>query len=300
MVKPPRVSVGLPVFNGAATVERAIASIRAQTLEDFELIVSDNASTDDTEAICRRHAAADVRIHYTRQSPALTGFDNFRYVLARARAPYFMWLAADDHGRPALLERAAALLDAEPDVACCVPRVLFVEPDGTTSPAIGTYALRGTVRENLCRYLHNPIDNSRFYGVFRRHVLERVMPAHEYWGFDWTVAAGSLLSGGHAELEEVLLLRDASDPMKYVRLIDACFPGTIARLFPLWPFTRALVFGLRAPLSACIVVELIRHNMGRHVAYCEWKYPRYGRAAHRVGAAIERAGTRVYGLAGRR
>ena len=76
MVTPPRVSVGLPVFNGAATVERAIASIRAQTLEDFELIVSDNASSDDTEAICRRHAAADARIHYTRQSPALSGFDN--------------------------------------------------------------------------------------------------------------------------------------------------------------------------------------------------------------------------------
>src|SRR5687767_12700318 len=179
MVKSPRVSVGLPVFNGAATVERAIASIRAQTLDDFELIVSDNASSDDTEAICRRHAAADARIHYTRQSPALTGFDNFRHVLGRARASYFMWLAADDHARPALLERAAALLDAQPDVVCCVPRVLFVEPDGATSPAAGTYALRGSVRENLCRYLHNPIDNSRFYGVFRRRVLERVMPPRE-------------------------------------------------------------------------------------------------------------------------
>jgi glycosyltransferase involved in cell wall biosynthesis len=300
MSNAPAVSVGLPVFNGAATVERAIASIRAQTLGDFELIISDNASTDDTERLCRRHADADARLHYTRQSPALTGFDNFRYVLGRARAPYFMWLAADDHARPALLQRAASLLDTQPDVVCAVPRVLFVEPDGATSPAAGTYALRGSVRDNLCRYLHNPIDNSRFYGVFRRSVLERVMPDREYYGFDWTVAAGSLLSGGHAELDEVLLLRDASDPMKYVRLIDACFPGILGRLFPLWTFTRALVFGLRAPLSPCIVLELIRHNVGQHVAYCEWKYPRYGRAAHRVAAGIERAGTRAYGRAGRR
>lgn len=293
-------SVGMPVFNGGATVERAIASIRAQTLSDFELIVSDNASTDDTEAICRRHAAADARVQYTRQSPALSGFDNFRYVLGGARASYFMWLAADDHARPTLLERAAALLDVQRDVVCCVPRVLFVEPNGATSPAAGTYPLLGSVRENLCRYLHNPIDNSRFYGVFRRHVLERVMPPHEYYGFDWTVAAGSLLSGGHGELDEVLLLRDASDRMKYVRLIDACFPGALGRLFPLWPFTRALVFGLRAPLSACIVMELIRHNVGQHVAYCEWKYPRYGRVAHGVAAAVERVGERVWRLTGRR
>jgi glycosyltransferase involved in cell wall biosynthesis len=294
------VSVGMPVFNGGATVERAIASIRAQSMGDFELIVSDNASGDDTETICRRHAAADARVQYTRQSPALSAFDNFRYVLGRARAAYFMWLAADDHARPTLLERAAARLDAQPEAVCCVPRVLFVDADGATSPAAGTYPLLGSVRENLCRYLHNPIDNSRFYGVFRRDVLERVIPPRAYYGFDWTVSAGSLLSGGHAELDEVLLLRDATDRTTYVRLVDAYFPGALSRLFPLWPFTRALVFGLRAPLSACIVVELIRHNIGQHVAYCEWKYPRYGRVAHGVGAAIARMGQRVWRLTGRR
>jgi glycosyltransferase involved in cell wall biosynthesis len=266
---------------------------------DVELIVSDNASTDDTETICRRHAAADARVQYTRQSPALNAFDNFRYVLGRARASYFMWLAADDHARPTLLERAAARLDAQPEAVCCVPRVLFVDAAGATSPAAGTYPLLGSVRENLCRYLHNPNDNSRFYGVFRRRVLERVIPPRAHYGFDWTVTAGSLLSGGHAELDEVLLLRDATDRANYVRLVDAYFSGTRTRLFPLWPFTRALVFDLRAPLSACIVFELIRHNMGQHVAYCEWKYPRYGHVAHRVGAAVERLATRAWRLIGR-
>src|SRR5882672_1251712 len=117
----PRASVGMPVFDRASTVARAIESVLGQTFADFELLVSDNASRDGTEAICRRYADRDPRIRYTRHPTTTSGFDNFRFVLETARAPYFMWLPADDYVLPRLLEQAVSVLDARPDVVCAVP-----------------------------------------------------------------------------------------------------------------------------------------------------------------------------------
>ncbi len=289
-----RVSVGLPVHNGIATVERAIVSVLRQTWSDLELVVSDNGSTDGTEAVCRRYAALDPRMRYTRHATVMGPLDNFGFVLRHARAPYFMWLAADDYILPTLMERAVAVLDGDPGVVCAVPRARFLERDGTTRPARGTFALTGSLRDNVCAFLHDPSDNSRFYGVYRRPALLHVLPRFPYYGADWTISVGTLLFGTHYELPEVLLVREANDAGKYVRMIAAAFATAPARLLPLLPFTRSLL-ALRLPLSACSIVELIRHNAGQHVAYARHRYPRYGRAAHAVGAGLERVRA---GLAG--
>jgi glycosyltransferase involved in cell wall biosynthesis len=285
-----RVSIGIPVFNLERTVARAIESVLEQTFPDFELLVSDNASTDGTEAICRRYAARDARIRYVRHPAAITGYDNFSFVLAEARAPYFMWLAADDYALPRLLERATALLDARADVVCVTPQVELLDPDGRRRLAGGNVDLLGSVRENLCRYLRDPLDNSRFYGVYRRDVVRRVLPGSAYYGFDWAVAAGTLLHGKHAQLAEVLMIREASDPVKYMKLIDVVVPGRWARLFPLARFTRAVLFDLRVPPHPCVMLALLRVNVIHHVLYCRYRYPRYGRLAYRLALGLGRLG----------
>jgi len=279
----------MPVFNLEACVARAIESVLAQTFGELELIVSDNGSTDGTEAICRRYAARDARIRYTRQAPAISGFDNFRYVLDTARAPYFMWLPADDFVLPGLLARAVAVLDARPDVVSCVPRVEFLERDGTRRRAPGTFALMSALDDNLRLFLHDPMDNSRFYGLVRRDALRRVLPARGYHAFDWVVSVGLLLAGKHWELDEVLLVREANDPDKYTRMIDAAFTSAPARLLPLLPFTRALLFDLKVPPSPGTLWALARLNVVYHVVYSLYRYPRYGRLVQRVGARLERA-----------
>jgi glycosyltransferase involved in cell wall biosynthesis len=286
----PRVSVGIPVFDLEATVGRAIESVLGQTLGDVELIVSDNASTDGTEAICRRWAAADARIRYTRQPAAISGYDNFRYVLEAAHAPYFMWLPADDFALPALLARAAAVLDARPDVVACVPRVEFLERDGTRRCAPGTFALMGSLADNLRAFLHDPMDNSRLYGLFRRDALRRAMPATGYVAWDWAVAVATLGQGRHFELDETLLVREANAPDKYMRMIETTVPTRLRRLLPLLTFTRALLFDLRVPPSPRTLYQLFRLNVVYHVMYALYRYPRYGRVVHRLGAALERAG----------
>ena len=91
-----KVSIGMPVYNGEAFIREALDSLLAQTFTDFELIISDNASTDGTEAICREYAAKDTRIRYVRQAENRGATANFRFVLDEAVGEYFMWAAADD------------------------------------------------------------------------------------------------------------------------------------------------------------------------------------------------------------
>jgi glycosyltransferase involved in cell wall biosynthesis len=289
----PRAAVGMPVYNLEATVGRAIESVLAQTFDDFELVVSDNASTDGTEAICRQYAARDARIRYTRHPALISGFENFRFVLEAARAPYFMWLPADDYVQPRLLEQAVAVLDARPDVVCAAPSAEFLEADGRRWPAQGSFPLLGSVRDNLCRFLADPSDNSRFYGLYRRAAVQRVLPGDAYYGFDWVVAAGTLLHGRHVELPGTLLVREANDPMKYTRMIDTIAAGPLDRVLPLGRFTRALLFRLRVPPHPRVLWALLRLNVIHHVLYCQYRYPRYGRMAHRVAAGVERVGAGV-------
>ena len=94
----PRVSIGLPVYNGERFLPQALDSILAQTFEDFELIISDNASTDTTEEICRTYATQDQRIHYHRHEQNRGAAWNFNYIVPLARGEYFKWAADDDSG----------------------------------------------------------------------------------------------------------------------------------------------------------------------------------------------------------
>jgi glycosyltransferase involved in cell wall biosynthesis len=92
----PLVSIGLPVFNGEQYLRRALDSLLAQNHTDFELIISDNGSTDETEMICKDYASRDHRIRYIRQAYNLGSHENFNFVLRESRGAYFMWAAADD------------------------------------------------------------------------------------------------------------------------------------------------------------------------------------------------------------
>jgi len=129
-VQRPRVSIGLPVYNGERYVGEAIGSTCAQTFTDFELIVSDNGSTDRTQDICERAAAADPRIRYIRHDVNRGANWNFRYVFEVARGGYFRWLSADDIVGPESLACCVEVLDRHPDVVLCYPKTVLVDASG--------------------------------------------------------------------------------------------------------------------------------------------------------------------------
>ena len=115
----PRVSIGLPVYNGERYLGQTIDSLLSQTYGDFDLLVSDNASNDGTEDICRSYAALDKRISYVRQGENIGAMGNFNYLASRASTDYFKWCAADDLIAPTFLATCIEFLESQLDFVLC-------------------------------------------------------------------------------------------------------------------------------------------------------------------------------------
>ncbi len=126
----PRVSIGLPVWNGEAFLLAAIDSLLAQSFGDLELIICDNASTDRTEVICQEAARKDGRIRYHRNDRNIGLQANTQAVLDFARAPYFMWASHDDLWDPTYLERMVAQLDREAGLVLAGSNAASIDENG--------------------------------------------------------------------------------------------------------------------------------------------------------------------------
>jgi glycosyltransferase involved in cell wall biosynthesis len=126
----PKVSVAVPVYNGEKYLAQSLDSMLGQSFGDFELVISDNASSDGTEAMCRRYEALDPRVRYTRLAQNLGGPANFCHVFTLCSAPYHKWCTADDFCHPDFLRDTVAVLDREPDVVLCYPHTTLVDARG--------------------------------------------------------------------------------------------------------------------------------------------------------------------------
>ena len=173
----PRVSIGVPVYNGEKYLAAALDSILAQTFTDFEVIVSDNASTDRTEQICREYAARDNRIRYVRQ-PKNRGMTwNFSHTVDLARGEYFRWHAHDDSCAPTLLDRCVEALDANPEAVLAYPRVQMIDDRGEPLPDdLSTWRppqqteQNGMIDDRDPRDLDSPAAWRRYYGVLMKTI----------------------------------------------------------------------------------------------------------------------------------
>ena len=205
----PRVTIGMPVYNGAKYIEQALDSILAQTYTDFELLISDNASTDATEEICRRYAAADARIHYSRNPKNLGAAANYNRVIHLARGRYFRHAAHDDLLAPTNIERCVDILDARPDVVLAYPRMVMLNADGekidTREHSLELEDARPSDRlakfavlcdeESMC----DPV-----FGLFRTAALRETAMLGAYIAADMILLAEMALRGRIVEVPEYL------------------------------------------------------------------------------------------------
>jgi glycosyltransferase involved in cell wall biosynthesis len=126
----PTVSIGVPVYNGDDGLEGALDSLLAQSYEDFELIISDNASTDGTEEICRRFSRLDPRVRYIRNDKNVGVARNYNRLFELSDGRYFKWAPHDDRLRPEFLARCVEVLDADKDIAIVVPTPRLIDDQG--------------------------------------------------------------------------------------------------------------------------------------------------------------------------
>jgi glycosyltransferase involved in cell wall biosynthesis len=184
----------MPIYNGARTLAAALDSIVSQTLADIEIVISDNGSTDATAEICQAYAARDPRIRYFRQPRTLTEYtDNFNFVVAEARAPYFMWAAHDDTRDLDFLERMVAVLDARPGAVLAFgDTVELVNGSQRAIPA--TFENAGLDRAARLRHAgFNQLHH--LYGVWRTDVLKRIRWRHVNWWHDTPLMMAASLLG---------------------------------------------------------------------------------------------------------
>jgi glycosyltransferase involved in cell wall biosynthesis len=168
----PKVSIGMPVYNGEKFIKKALDSLLVQTLTDFELIISDNASTDGTEEICRHYVAKDSRIRYCRQSQNRGGTWNFNFVLQEARCDYFMWAACDDFWEMTCLEKWVEVLDADDSVSLVFSNMKrFSHISGFLGKVYITSSPNDSIKNRLLIRILNPSPNL-IYGLSRRHCLD--------------------------------------------------------------------------------------------------------------------------------
>lgn len=208
----PMVSIGVPVWNGENYLTTALDSLLSQTFTDFEVVISDNASSDRTQEIGMAYAARDRRVRYIRQPTNLGAAPNYNAVFRQGRGgPYFMWLAHDDVLEPAFLERCVAALEGHPERVVAYTLHHTIDSDGSqiatsgATPGLGSEDPSVRVATALSPKCDG-VPPWAIFGVMRRDVLENTRLHGSYTGSDRTLVVEMALAGELYEVDEHLLL----------------------------------------------------------------------------------------------
>jgi len=209
----PRLCIGLPVYNGENYLAASIESILAQTFTDFRFIISDNASTDGTEEICRAFGRQDARIEYHRGAQNRGAAWNLNHVARLADSEYFKWAMHDDVCGPELVQRCVEQLDARPGVVLCHTKSYIIDAQGTVlrSYENRVKATAPTPSERFTDVLWHLGLCHMQCGVIRHAVLRETVLHGAYPGSDYILLAELALRGPFHEVNEPLFFRRDHD-----------------------------------------------------------------------------------------
>jgi glycosyltransferase involved in cell wall biosynthesis len=167
--KVPKVSIGMPVYNGDATIEKTIKTILNQNFNDYELIISDDFSSDSTQEICQRYADIDSRIKYFRQGKNFgMPVKNFQYVLSKAKGEFFMFASHDDPYHPEFISEMLKVMEFDKNCSLCF--CSYSISDENSSKEIKISPSSSCSSSSVSRYISRLIDMqpALIYGMFRK------------------------------------------------------------------------------------------------------------------------------------
>jgi glycosyltransferase involved in cell wall biosynthesis len=228
----PSVNIGLPVFNGQEKVERALDSILNQTYRNIQVLISDNASTDNTQAICERICAEDERVFYVRQPVNLGPTANFNAVLDLARGDYFMWLGHDDWLSERFVEVCVKTLDENPDISLACGEAVYYQDGDESHRGVVVQLPQESPQERVTAYYSLVAENGTFYGLMRREQLAN-REIGNIMGGDWLVVASMAFLGKVVTLPSVSVHRElGGSTVSYTKIANTLGVSKFQAVFP--------------------------------------------------------------------
>lgn len=205
------VTVGLPVYNGQNYLEQAAASILSQDFPDFELLISDNASTDATRDICEQLVRQDTRVRYTRLPSNIGAARNYNALFDQARGKYFKWQAHDDLCRPGFLRACVEVLEgADNTTVLAYPQARIVDAQGAELPGFfpeNLQALEDRADKRLALILRRLNMACPVFGLIRTDTLRSTRRIGSFLASDYVLLAELSMLGRIREIPEVLFER---------------------------------------------------------------------------------------------
>jgi len=214
MSRIPRVSIGLPVYNGDRYLRDAIDSIVCQTFTDFELIISDNGSTDQTEAICQSYIDKDSRIRYYRSENNRGAAWNYNRVFQLSSGEYFKWAAHDDICAPEFLAKCVAMLDCEQTVVLCYTIILDIDEQGRHLSRLSRRkAESDKPHERFRNLILRDYTCEETFGIIRSNILRKTPLIGNYSDSDRVLLSELSLYGRFYEVPEGLFFHRIHEGM---------------------------------------------------------------------------------------
>ena len=232
-VETPKVSIGLPVCNGERHLSAALDGILRQTFEDFEIVISDNASTDRTREICLEYCEKDERIRYSRNDTNIGSARNFNRVFELSRGSYFAWAAHDDLYGERYLEKCIEVLDNDPSVSLCHSLIGVIDEFGAPIPTTGSNQIGSPdgrpirhldknhvaefprLEERFKDVLHNVYWCLQVWGLMRTENMRKTGLQRSYYGADKVFLAEISLLGRFHQIEDTLFFKRVHGEMSY-------------------------------------------------------------------------------------
>ena len=261
------VSIGLPVFNGERFIERKITSLLEQSFSNFELIISDNNSTDQTSRICQDFVKKDKRIRYFRQEQNIGGWKNFGFVLDKAQNDYFLWTAVDDTILPQFIEKSLEILIENDKVSCVSTKMILFGGKNDEIKInkndfilkkifkkkflefiyMNNFSAKGNYNERTTEYIKKIRHNQIFYGVFRTEQIKKCFVRNEaIWSDACTIF--NILKFGEIFVIDEILMKVFDGGQSRSGLLEVTKQNHynfIKTVFPMSPFTKWCIQNLK-------------------------------------------------------
>ncbi len=281
----PKVSVGIPVYNGSKSLERALNSILSQDYVNLEVVISDNCSTDNTQEIVLEYLARDRRVKYVRQELNLGATENFTKVFELTTGEYFMWAAADDFRSPEFVSSCLAHLQSDQSAVLCAPKIDgFISglPEVRWTTSLKSFSDKTTVLSRYKETLKN-FPAPAIYGLYKSSAVKNTAVFKKFMGSDLVFIQNLSIEGNFIDCKRTLFTYSGRENWNTT---DQDYKNIFGKARKPWyylPFFVVIfqqLLGIRnskvaPPVQFSLIRILLLHQMGQFVLKVTLKIVKY-------------------------